>query len=201
MDITDALRATLPRAPQPWLDELVKVLPGITIDTPTEIASFVAQIAHESDQFSHLTENLNYSAPRLMQVWPSRFPDLATAQQYDRNPEKLANKVYGLRLGNGGPETGDGWRYRGRGPIQITGRRNYALVEAAIHMPVLSAPDLLLQPHAGIASALWYWEYAKLDQHDDDTDVRAETILINGGTNGLAQRQAYFDAMLHNLMA
>lgn len=196
-----ALRLTLPRAPMPWISELISVLPGSTLDTDLEVASFVAQLAHESNEFSRLEENLNYSAPRLMQVWPRRFPDMATAEQYAHKPEKLANNVYGLRLGNGGPETGDGWRYRGRGPIQITGRRNYARLEAAISVPVLSAPDLLLQPYAGIRSALWYWDFAKLDNHDDDDDVRAETRLVNGGEHGLAQRQAYFDSMMKNLRA
>jgi putative chitinase len=197
MNILAALRATLPRAPQSWLVELARVLPGTTIDTPAEIASFVAQLAHESDQFSRLEENLNYSADRLMQVWPRRFPDLITAQKYDRDPVRLANQVYGARLGNRDP--GDGWRYRGRGPIQITGRRNYERFEAATQLPALGVPEILLQPYAGIRSAVWYWEFARLDQDDDDNDVRAETRKINGGEHGLRQRQQYFDAMMRAL--
>jgi putative chitinase len=199
MNILAALRATLPRAPQPWLVELARVLPGTTLDTPAEIASFVAQLAHESDQFSRLEENLNYSATRLMEIWPRRFPDLITAQKYGRDPVRLANHVYGARLGNRGPDSGDGWRYRGRGPIQITGRRNYERFELATQLPALAVPEILLQPHAGIRSALWYWQIARLDQDDDDNDVRAETGKINGGEHGLRQRQLYFDAMMRAL--
>ena len=198
-NLWDTMHAIMPKAPYVWLDEIVRVLPSTTINTLNEIASFIAQIAHESAEFTHLEENLNYSATRLMQVWPRQFHDMTTAQQYEHNPEKLANYIYANRLGNGGPETNDGWRYRGHGPIQITGKRNYSLLEEASGLPVLSDPWLLTLPRGGIASAVWYWNYAKLDQHDDDRDVRAETILINGGTNGLVERQAYFDAIIKHL--
>ena len=192
----NALQAVMPRAPAEWLEALVDEPPKWGIDTDNEMASFVAQLAHESAEFTHLEESLNYSAERLMQVWPSRFPSIESAIPYARHPERLANFVYAFRLGNGSPDTGDGWAFRGRGPIQITGRRNYTQCAAGIGKAVDREPELLLQPRVGIRSACWFWKVHGLDLHDDDQDARAETRLINGGEHGLAQRQAYFDKFI-----
>lgn len=189
----------MPRAPEPWLAATVKVLEGTEIDTPEERASFVSQLAHESSEFTRLTENLNYSAERLMAVWPSRFRTRDFAAQYARNPERLANYVYANRLGNRGENTGDGWRYRGRGPIQLTGRSNYTGCGKAIGVDLVNEPDLLLEPEIGVRAALWFWRTKGLDAHDDDADVRAETRLVNGGEHGLADRQHYYDAIMKGL--
>lgn len=187
------LKSVMPQAPEPWLLALIQDTENTTIDTPFEMASFVAQVAHESNEFTQMEESLNYSAQRLMQVWPRRFPDMTTALQYAQNAEKLGNFVYANRMGNGPPETGDGYRFRGRGPIQITGYNNYHDCGLAIEADLTKRPELLLDPNWGIKSSLWYWHMKKLDQYDDDMDVKVETRAVNGGTLGLKVRQQYFD--------
>lgn len=194
------LKVVLRRAPDAWLQAVVEVLDGSEIDTPEERAAFVAQLAHESAEFTRLTENLNYSAERLAQVWPSRFRDPAVAKRYAYNPERLANLVYANRLGNGPEGSGEGWRYRGRGPIQLTGKDNYARCGAAIGADLVNDPDLLFDPVTGVRSALWFWRVKRLDEKDDDGDVADESRLVNGGTHGLAERQAYYNA-LHEALA
>jgi len=190
------LKLVMPRAPDGWLEPLVDGLQKSSIDTPQEVASFVSQIAHESVEFTRLEENLNYTAQRLVQIWPKRFTTVEIAQMYARQPEKLANNVYANRIGNGDTASGDGWRFRGRGPIQITGRRNYTRCGADIGVDLIVKPELLLTPSIGIQSALWFWRDAKLDAVDDDADVRAETRRINGGETGFYLRQAYFNHCL-----
>ena len=190
------LRQVMPRAPVGWLEALVEEAPKWGIDTVIELASFAAQLAHESVEFTRLEESLNYSAERLMQVWPKRFPTIEAASLYARQPERLANFVYASRLGNGLPASGDGWTFRGRGPIQITGRQNYMHCAFDIGQPVDRQPELLLTPRIGILSACWFWRVNDIDLHDDDLEVRAETRLVNGGEHGLAQRQAYFDKLI-----
>lgn len=197
--LIEQLEKIMTHAPRPWLEELAKQMPGAGISTNEEQASFVAQLAHESAEFTQLEENLSYSAQRLVQVWPKRFATVDVAAPYSRNPEKLANLVYANRLGNGDIDSGDGWRYRGRGPIQLTGANNYILCGRGIGAALFSNPDLLLTPEIGIKSACWYWTVKGLNKLDDDNDVTAETKIINGGTNGLAQRQAYYDRALQVL--
>lgn len=197
MNITsDALSKVMPRAPRAWLDALISSLPKSTIDTPNEIASFVAQVAHESSEFTRLQEDLSYSAKRIMEVWPKRFPTLRDAEPYARRPEMLANRVYSDRMGNGDNQSGDGWNFKGRGPIMITGRDNYTRCGKHCGVDLLSQPELLLMPEVGIQSALWFWLVKRLDELDDDKDVRLETGRINGGAVGLKERQAYFDYCL-----
>jgi putative chitinase len=186
----------MPHAPVEWLEALVSEAPKWGIDPDTEMASFAAQLAHESAEFTRLEESLNYSAENMMGVWKKRFPTVEDTKPYVHKPEALANFVYGARLGNGGSETGDGWRFRGRGPIQITGRRNYAKCAAAIGEPLLDQPGLLLDPTIGIRSACWFWKVNNLDLYDDDLEVREETQRVNGGEHGLKQRQAYLDKIL-----
>lgn len=158
----------------------------------TQIAHFVSQTAHESAGFTKLEENLNYTELGLRKTWPSRF-NVVTARQMARKPELIANHVYGGRLGNTQP--GDGWRFRGRGIIQITGRANYRSATEAIYqdLRLLDNPDLLLQPEPAVASAFWYWDTNRLAQI---TDVTALTRRINGGTIGLADRQQRFNNIL-----
>lgn len=189
----DALQQIMPRAPRPWLEVMATELPKHDIDSLYEVASFVAQIAHESVELTHLEENLNYSAERLMQVWPRRFTSFEFAQRYEHNAARLANYVYANRLGNGDEASGDGHAFRGRGPIQITGRRNYAECGRWIGEDLINQPYLLLRPEPGIQSAIWFWRANNLDELDDDADVRLETRRINGGETGLAHRQAILD--------
>jgi putative chitinase len=170
------------------------------ITSAARMAAFLAQIAHESGQLTRLAENLNYAAKRLMQVWPNRFPTLEKAQQYERNPEKLANCVYAKRLSNGDEASGDGWRYRGRGIIQLTGRGNYRAAAMGIGLPLEDEPDLLLQPGPAALSAAWFWKSHGLneladDQNDDNDieDFRTITKRINGGTVGLNERLALWE--------
>lgn len=195
------LSAALPRAPAPWLSACIDLMPAAGIDTPHEIASFLAQCAHESNEFTRLEENLTYSSERLMQVWPRRFPTFEIAQKYERSPERLANYVYANRMGNGDEASGDGWRFHGRGPPQLTGRRNYTACGEDIGEDLVAHPELLLTPYTGIRSALWFWRTHNLDEVDDDADVRIETRRINGGETGLAHRQQLFNHILRHLEA
>lgn len=190
------LHAALPRAPSDWLEALLTEAPRWGIDSDREIASFAAELAYESNEFTHLEENLHYSAERLLQVWPRRFPTLAAATPYAGNPIALANLVYANRNGNGNATSGDGWYFRGRGPTQLTFRANYERCARTIGAPIVQQPDLLLTPTVGIRCACWYWSSRGLDRYDDDDTLLDETRAINGGTLGEAARQAYFDKLM-----
>ncbi|MCV4343344.1 glycoside hydrolase family 19 protein [Pseudomonas capsici] len=161
--------------------------------TPLRIAAFIAQTGHESGQLSRVTENLNYGAAGLMATWPNRF-DEKTATEYARQPERIANVVYGARLGNNAK--GDGWKYRGRGLIQITGRTNYAACGEALGLDLLNHPELLEQPEHAAMSAAWFWGSNGLNRLADQGDFVKITRRINGGTNGLAERQEFYDRAL-----
>lgn len=198
----DQLSRILPGCPDvgAWSDALNAALERFEINTRERMAAFLAQVAHESDQFRVMVENLNYSAKRLMAVWPKRFPTLEKAQGYERNPERLANYVYAKRLGNGDEASGDGWRFRGRGIIQITGRGNYRAGGLALDLPLESQPELLEQPEAAALAAAHFWRSRGLneladDRNDDNDDEDFVTItqLINGGTEGLSKRRAYWE--------
>src|SRR5688500_17337885 len=186
----EQLRTIMPRADTPkWLDPLNKAMAERQIDTPQRTAAFLAQIAHESGELTNLDEKLSYSAARMCQVWPKRFPTLEAALPYARNPEKLANRVYAGRLGNGDEATGDGWRYRGRGLIQLTGRSNYeAFAEWIGDERVMVEPDLVSTEYA-VHSAVFFWIKNDLNRLADTDDVVGLTKRINGGTNGLAHRR------------
>jgi putative chitinase len=156
--------------------------------TPARAAHFFAQTAHETGEYKLFSENLNYSALGLMKTWSSRFPDLETADKYAHNPEKIANKVYAGRMGN--IEEGDGWKFHGRGLIQLTGRENYANFGLNASVDVLSNPDLLTTPEYATLSAGWYWNKRNLNQLADNMDIEGITKKINGGTLGLEDRKA-----------
>jgi putative chitinase len=190
-----------------WLIALNGAMAEWQINTPGRQAAFLAQLLHESDCLRLLTENLNYSAARLRQVWPSRFTDERTAQRYAGNPELLANRVYSERMGNGSEASGDGWRYRGRGLIQLTGRNNYQRCGMALGLDLLAKPELLLQPLQAARSAAWFWYAAKLNPLADgaigtDADKVFERITraVNGGTNGMSERKKYWDRCREVLM-
>ncbi len=189
----DALARCMPRCKEPerWSLEISKACVEFGVD---DIAMLLAQLGHESSDLTRLEESLYYSAGRLMEVWPSRFPTMDVAEQYAGNEEKLANEVYGGRMGNDSP--GDGWRFHGRGPIQITGRYNYQRFANAIDdQSIMDDPDKLLDPDYGARSACWYFsEHVK-----PGLTVRKATKAINGGYNGLSDREARFDRCLRVL--
>jgi putative chitinase len=171
-----------------WYDSLIKILVDYDINTPKRISAFLAQTAHESADYTQLAENLNYSASRLMQVWPRRFPNINIAKQYERNPQKLGNFTYANRLGNGPPESGDGYRYRGRGLIQLTGKANYNAFGNSIGISPEEASDYLETFDGAVHSACWFWDVNDLNLYSDKGDIKGQTIKINGGTNGLSDR-------------
>lgn len=183
-----------------WIDPLNAVLAAYDINTPKRIAAFLSQTAHESNDFKSLTENLNYSAASLLATWPSRFPSLETALPYQRNPEAIANKVYANRLGN--TEPGDGWRYRGRSLIQLTGKANYEAAARGIGLPpntLTSNPDLLTTPEYALKSAAWFWKSRGCNELADAENIKAITQVINGGLNGLSDRQNRYTKCIQTL--
>ena len=174
-----------------WVEPLEEVFHRYEINTPARQAAFIGQCAHESMNFTKLEEILNYSAEGLMKTWPSRFPTLEAAQPYHRNPEKIANRVYGGRMGNGTEETGDGWLYHGRGLIQLTGKDNYTLAGDALNMDFIHSPDYVLVPKYAALTAGWYWNKRQLNKEADAKDYTGMTRKINGGTLGLDDRIAH----------
>lgn len=184
---------------EPWAEPLRKASVRFGINTVRRVAAFVAQIAHESG-FQARSENLNYRAERLCEVWPSRFPSVPNAEPYAHNPEKLANKVYAGRMGNGDEASGDGWRFRGVGPLQVTGRDNMTRFAAAIGLGVDQALEYAASIEGGIMAAAWFWEANDINRLADTPGVTDETRAINGGENGLADRKARFDATVAELL-
>ena len=182
-----------------WTGSLNAAMDRFEINTPQRGAAFLAQIAHESGEFKRLVENLNYSAPRLCVVWPGRFPSLDAAKPFEYNPQALANLVYAKRLGNGDVASGDGWRFRGRGLIQLTGRGSYQSCGVAVVLPLDTQPELLESADAAALAAAQFWQSRGLnhladDQNDDndDADFVKITKIINGGTAGLTSRRTYW---------
>jgi putative chitinase len=173
-----------------WLKPLEDTFAKYDINTPKRQAAFIGQCAHESNNFKTLEENLNYSSQALMRTWPTRFPDSATAMKYAYHPEMIANKVYGGRMGNGVEESGDGWKYHGRGLIQLTGKENYGNCGSSIGVDLLSSPGLLNTPEYAALSAGWFWNKKGLNALADAGDFETMTKRINGGTLGLNDRKA-----------
>jgi len=187
-----------PYVPQ-WYQALCMILPEYGINTPQRVAAFVAQCAHESGNFRLLKENLNYKAESLMRVWPSRFPNMDIARQYAMQPEKIANKVYSSRMGNGDEASGDGWAYAGKGLIQLTGKDNYSWFAASIETPLEQIPEYLQTFEGAVQSACWFWETNNLNQWADAGDILTLTKRINGGTIGLDDRIKHYNHALHVL--
>jgi len=161
------------------------------VNTPLRVAHFMAQIEHESG-LKPISENLNYSADRLLVIFPKYFISKEYANRYARQPEKIANRVYANRMGNGSEISGDGWKYRGRGFIQITGKDNYTVLSKDTRIDFLSNPDLLLEEANSMISALWFWNKNKLNDLADKNDIVGITKRINGGTNGIEHRKELF---------
>ena len=179
-----------------WAEALNKILSDYDINTPQRVAAFIAQSAHESGGFTALHENLNYRAVTLRKVFPKYFPTDDLAAQYAQQPERIANRVYGGRMGNGPEESGDGFRYCGRGLIQLTGKSNYQAFADSLQMPVEEVPAFLQTFEGAIQSACWFWESNNLNQYADSGDIVTMTKRINGGTIGLADRQAHYNHAL-----
>jgi putative chitinase len=197
------LKLLMPLCPDPkiWVRPLNAAMTRFEIGTPARAAAFLAQAAHESGELRWLVERLSYTAPRLMAVWPRRFPTLAMAQEYAKAPERLANFVYASRLGNGDVASGDGWRYRGRGIFQITGRGNYRRIGEALGLPLEDEPERVEQPEIAALTAAQFWQARGLNELADDrsddndgADFIAICVLVNGGREGLAARHKYWDA-------
>jgi len=156
-------------------------------------AAFLAQLAHESGQFTLNKENLNYSAAGLQKTFKKYFPTPELANEYAKNPVKIANKVYANRIGNGDEASGDGFKFRGRGFLQITGRENYTKCGVALGVDLTVNPDYLLTSAGAIDSALWFWKLHSLNSYTDRDDIRGQTLVINGGYNGLDERVAFYN--------
>jgi len=171
-----------------WLQPLNDTFAKYQINTPTRQAAFIGQCGHESNNFKTLEENLHYNAGALMRVWPSRFPDAATAEKYANNPEAIANKVYGGRADLGNTQDGDGWRFHGRGLVQLTGRSNVTVCGEALGQPFAEHPELLLEPKWACMSAGWFFNKKGLNALADNEDWTTITKRINGGLIGLNDR-------------
>ena len=165
-------------------------------DNPKRMAAFLAQIAHESGGFNFTKEGLNYSAQGLVKTFKKYFPTLASARPYARNPAKIANKVYANRMGNGPESSGDGYRFCGRGLIQLTGRNNYTKFATSIGKTIDQTIAYLETPEGAVASAAWFWDVNKLSIYADKGDFVGLTRRINGGTIGLADRKHHYDIAL-----
>jgi putative chitinase len=190
-----------PYVPQ-WHNALIQLLPDYEINTPKRIAAFIAQCAHESANFRILTENLNYRWQSLRKVFPKYFPTDELAQQYASRPnraEAIANRIYASRMGNGPEESGDGWRFRGRGLIQLTGKQNYMWFAASLEITPEEATEYLMTFEGAAQSACWFWETNKLNQWADSGDIVTLTKRINGGTIGLDDRIKHYEHALHVL--
>lgn len=180
-----------------WVEPLNETFAKYDINTPKRQAAFIGQCMHESGGFKHLTENLNYSAKALVATWPSRFPNEEYAAEYERKPERIANKVYSGRMGN--TEDGDGAKYIGRGLIQLTGKENYANCGSNLGVDLVSHPDWLATPKYAALSAGWYWNKRNINADADRMDVDSMTKKINGGSIGIADRKAKIDMALNAL--
>lgn len=184
-----------------WHSALNQCLPDYDITSPQRVAAFLAQCAHESGGFRALKENLNYRAETLRKVFPKYFPTDAIAQQYAHNQEAIANRAYANRMGNGNEESGDGFRYCGRGLVQLTGKNNYQSFADSIETAVEDVPAFLATFEGAVQSACWFWETNNLNRWADVGDIEKMTKIINGGVIGLADRIKHYNHALQVLGA
>ena len=190
---------------QQWYDTLFgaqsefggkSLLDEYQINTPKRVAAFLAQCGHESGGFVFVSENLNYSASGLMRVFPKYFPTLELAKQYERNPRKIASRVYANRMGNGDEASAEGFAYRGRGILQLTGKDNYFWFAASLDITPAEAAEYLETFEGAAQSACWFWETNKLNRFVDGNDFKGLTRAINGGFIGLADREHHYEIAL-----
>jgi putative chitinase len=204
MELTlEQLKQLLPRNPHVdhWHHALAQLLPDYEIDTPQRIAAFIAQCSHESGGFTALKENLNYKAETLSRIWPRYFP-ADVARQYASLPNKqeaIANRAYANRMGNGDEASGDGWKFCGRGLIQLTGRSNYQAFADSLEMDIEDVPSYLATFEGAAQSACWFWESNNLNRFADSGDIKGLTKAINGGFLGLEDRIKHYEHALHVL--
>ena len=186
--------------PDTVIAQIPDVMQKFGIDTPVEVAHFLAQCGHESGGFRVVNENLNYSAKGLQGIFKKYFPTSVLAEQYQRKPEKIANRVYASRMGNGDETSGEGFKFRGRGYIQLTGKQNYTAFGKAIGVDIAANPDLVATKYP-LLSAAWFFSKNCLAKCKDasDASVLAVTKCVNGGTIGLADRQKHFKEYYHLL--
>ena len=207
------LKAAGVKDPAKWLEAVRQTCDEFNVNTPQRISSFLAQCAHESGGFTMLEENLNYRAATLAACWPTRFAELGpdkkpkkdaqgkniptkVALAIEKKPEAIANLVYSSRMGNGSAESGEGWKYRGRGLKQLTGKYNYDKCGSYLGLDLVADPDLLLQPLAACRSAGWFWKTNNLESFADVGDIKGMTKKINGGFIGLEDREKRYKAVL-----
>jgi putative chitinase len=199
----DILVECLPEAKRSNLEKFVEGLnetfEHFEINTPERMAMFIAQTAHESGNFAATQENLNYSAKGLTGTFKKYFPTEESAVPYARKPEKIANRVYSGRMGNGAESTGEGYKFRGRGVIQLTGRDNYTACGRTLELDLLTNPDSVAENPVAVLSAGWFWNTRRLNTWADQGDVLTVTKKINGGTIGLADRTKHYEHILEVL--
>ena len=184
-----------------WHEALDQLLDDYEINTPLRVAHFIAQCAHESGNFVFIKENLNYKAASLQKIFSKYFPTAELAAQYANKPEKIANRIYANRMGNGPETSGDGFRYCGRGLIQLTGKDNYTFFAGSLNIPVEEASDYLATFEGAAQSACWFWEQNNLNRFADANDTKGLTRAINGGYIGLDDRISHTEHALHVLGA
>jgi len=182
-----------------WCDVLNVLMPKYDIDSPQRIAAFIAQCSHESGHFEKLIENLNYGAKGLVMTWPKRFTSPELANKYARQPEMIANYVYANRLGNGDELSGDGWKYRGRGLIQLTGKYNYQKFADTVGMDLEQVTRYLETKQGAAEAACLFWKNNKLNSYADVGDIKGMTKVINGGYIGLPEREENYRKALNIL--
>jgi putative chitinase len=176
-----------------WFTACYEILPKYDITTPERVASFLSQCGHESADFTATIENLNYGAKGLLGIFKKYFPSQSLAESYERKPEKIANRVYADRMGNGPESSGDGWKYRGKGLIQLTGKDNHSKFAKSIDKSLDEVLDYLLTKEGALESACWFWKDRKINAPADKCDTTQVTKLVNGGTHGLEDRQKRFN--------
>ena len=202
---------------QKWVDAVAAACREFHINTPQRIAGFLSQCAHESGGFERLQENLNYSADGMAGIWPKRFavlgPDKKPIKKDGKNqpnkfalalhrkPEMIANVVYSGRMGNGPTESGEGWKYRGRGLKQLTGKDNHRACSSGLGVDLVSNPDMLLEPVYAARSAAWFWASNKCNNFADSGDIEGLTKKINGGLIGIDDRKKRYASAMRSLFA
>jgi putative chitinase len=196
------LKQLLPKNPyvEHWHHALEQLFPDYEIDTPKRMAAFIAQCAHESGGFMVLKENLNYKAPSLRKLFSKYFPNDQIAQEYASKPNKqeaIASRIYANRMGNGDEASKEGYKFCGRGLIQLTGRSNYQAFADSLEMSIDDVPEYLATFEGAAQSACWFWETNKLNQWADKGDIVTLTKRINGGTIGLEDRIKHYEHALH----
>lgn len=199
----DLLRKICPKTKATTLEKFVTPLNEVCehyeINTPKRMAGFLAQVAHESGGFTAVRENLNYSAKGLMTTFKKYFPTEALAKQYERQPEKIANRVYGNRMGNGDEASGDGSRYCGRGLIQLTGKQNYTRFSNDLGISIEECVTYMETAAGAVSSAGWFFDQNDLLKYCDAGDIKMLTKRINGGFIGLEDRIHHYELALEVL--